>query len=814
MSGRRQIGVFLALSMAAVVAFSVLVQGQASASRDIGASIVAPGDTFTVSVDINVTESITGFALSEDVPSGWSVTPIDNDGATYKASANEWLWLSASAGSKEVTYRVQVPSSASPGTYCFDGSVLGAIPAFTASVSGDACVTILPTQYTLTMSVSGSGSTTPSAGPHTYDEDTVVPLTATPAAGWLFDHWSGSVSGSANPTSVTMTAAKSVTAHFVEAPPTQYTLTMAVSGSGSTTPSVGSHTYDEDTVVPLTATPASDWLFDHWSGSVSGSTNPTSVTMTAAKSVTAHFVEAPPTQYTLTMAVSGSGSTTPSVGSHTYDEDTVVPLTATPAAGWLFDHWSGSVSGSANPTSVTMTAAKSVTAHFVEAPPTQYTLTMAVSGSGSTTPSVGSHTYDEDTVVPLTATPASDWLFDHWSGSVSGSTNPTSVTMTAAKSVTAHFVEAPPTQYTLTMAVSGSGSTTPSAGPHTYDEDTVVPLTATPAAGWLFDHWSGSVSGSTNPTSVTMTESKSARACFKQTTPPVSKCLLKIIVAGEGSTSPCAGAHLLDSGSTVTVTATPAAGWAFDHWSGDLSGTETAVSVTINSQMQVTAHFVASGTVPACCTELSHTCVGKGWHLISLPGLICPPCSGDSGGWLCCALRDDMPTQHVHVYSPSSAGWLTDPCLANDYCAGMGFALWSEGTQRIDARLGNPDGSVEIGAAPTWALIAVPFSYSVSLDDIRVIRGSRTETLDGAIAAGWIGEYGFEHSVNSGYQAFLLSEGVLEPWQAYWFRILEGCTFVIPARQSNNVPRSLVSMTQLRQAGVELPPDLPPPPGD
>ena len=664
MSGRRQIGVFLALSMAAVVAFSVLVQGQASASRDIGASIVAPGDTFTVSVDINVTESITGFALSEDVPSGWSVTPIDNDGATYKASANEWLWLSASAGSKEVTYRVQVPSSASPGTYCFDGSVLGAIPAFTASVSGDACVTILPTQYTLTMSVSGSGSTTPSAGPHTYDEDTVV------------------------------------------------------------------------------------------------------------------------------------------------------PLTATPAAGWLFDHWSGSVSGSANPTSVTMTAAKSVTAHFVEAPPTQYTLTMAVSGSGSTTPSVGSHTYDEDTVVPLTATPASDWLFDHWSGSVSGSTNPTSVTMTAAKSVTAHFVEAPPTQYTLTMAVSGSGSTTPSAGPHTYDEDTVVPLTATPAAGWLFDHWSGSVSGSTNPTSVTMTESKSARACFKQTTPPVSKCLLKIIVAGEGSTSPCAGAHLLDSGSTVTVTATPAAGWAFDHWSGDLSGTETAVSVTINSQMQVTAHFVASGTVPACCTELSHTCVGKGWHLISLPGLICPPCSGDSGGWLCCALRDDMPTQHVHVYSPSSAGWLTDPCLANDYCAGMGFALWSEGTQRIDARLGNPDGSVEIGAAPTWALIAVPFSYSVSLDDIRVIRGSRTETLDGAIAAGWIGEYGFEHSVNSGYQAFLLSEGVLEPWQAYWFRILEGCTFVIPARQSNNVPRSLVSMTQLRQAGVELPPDLPPPPGD
>ena len=59
--------------------------------------------------------------------------------------------------------------------------------------------------------------------PNTTDRswDAVVSLQAVnPAAGWAFDHWSGDVIGSANPTSVTMDAlTKNVTANFVELPP-------------------------------------------------------------------------------------------------------------------------------------------------------------------------------------------------------------------------------------------------------------------------------------------------------------------------------------------------------------------------------------------------------------------------------------------------------------------------------------------------------------------------------------------------------------------------------------------------------------------
>ncbi len=74
-----------------------------------------------------------------------------------------------------------------------------------------------PTQYALTINTVGNGTTT---GAGTYDEGTVVPITATPASGWQFDNWTGDV---ANPNSatatVTMDADKTVTANFSEAPP-------------------------------------------------------------------------------------------------------------------------------------------------------------------------------------------------------------------------------------------------------------------------------------------------------------------------------------------------------------------------------------------------------------------------------------------------------------------------------------------------------------------------------------------------------------------------------------------------------------------
>jgi uncharacterized repeat protein (TIGR02543 family) len=77
----------------------------------------------------------------------------------------------------------------------------------------------------------------------------------------------------------------------------------------------------------------------------------------------------PPEEYTLTVIIDGGGSVAKDPDQATYSYDTVVELTATPDAGWSFSHWSGDLTGSANPDSVTMDGDKTVTAHFTEEAP-------------------------------------------------------------------------------------------------------------------------------------------------------------------------------------------------------------------------------------------------------------------------------------------------------------------------------------------------------------------------------------------------------------------------------------------------------------
>jgi endo-1,4-beta-xylanase len=71
-----------------------------------------------------------------------------------------------------------------------------------------------PVSYTLTVSVSGSGTTSPSAGDHSYPAGSAVTISATAIQGFVFSGWSGTVTGSANPLTITMDGNKSLTGNF------------------------------------------------------------------------------------------------------------------------------------------------------------------------------------------------------------------------------------------------------------------------------------------------------------------------------------------------------------------------------------------------------------------------------------------------------------------------------------------------------------------------------------------------------------------------------------------------------------------------
>ena len=141
-------------------------------------------------------------------------------------------------------------------------------------------------------------------------------------------------------------------------------------------------------------------------------------------------------------------------------------------------------------------------------------VTVSPSGSGSVSPPGGE--YESGVQVTLTASPGGDYSFDYWSGSVSGTTSSITVTMDSDKSVTAHFTTAAQT-YTITTYVtpSGSGSISPSGGQ--YESGVLVTLTATPATGYTFGHWSGSASGTTSSITITMNSDKSLTANFETT---------------------------------------------------------------------------------------------------------------------------------------------------------------------------------------------------------------------------------------------------------------------------------------------------------
>jgi uncharacterized repeat protein (TIGR02543 family) len=123
-----------------------------------------------------------------------------------------------------------------------------------------------------------------------------------------------------------------------------------------------------------------------------------------------------------------------------YSSGTLVTLTATPNTGYTFSGWSGDLSGTANPTSVTMNGPKNLVANLTQ---DQYTLTVNIAppGSGSVSKNPDKATYTYGQQVQLTATANPGYTFNNWSGDANGSTNSVTVTIDGNKTVTANFTE-------------------------------------------------------------------------------------------------------------------------------------------------------------------------------------------------------------------------------------------------------------------------------------------------------------------------------------------------------------------------------------
>ncbi|MFA5805787.1 MAG: LamG-like jellyroll fold domain-containing protein [Melioribacteraceae bacterium] len=147
----------------------------------------------------------------------------------------------------------------------------------------------------------------------------------------------------------------------------------------------------------------------------------------------------PPVQYSLNLLSnpSNGGSTS---GSGTYNSGSNVTVTAMPATGYTFTGWSGDASGNTNPLTVAMTYNKNITANFAI---NTYILTIT-SVNGTVTKNPNQTNYSHGSTVQLTAAPGTGYTFTGWTGSVTGLTNPITVTMDGNKNITANFVISTP----------------------------------------------------------------------------------------------------------------------------------------------------------------------------------------------------------------------------------------------------------------------------------------------------------------------------------------------------------------------------------
>jgi hypothetical protein len=286
--------------------------------------------------------------------------------------------------------------------------------------------------FSLSIDIEGNGSVFKDPDKSFYEFGDVVYLTAVADDGWIFDSWSGDLVGSNAFESVFVDSDKSIIANFIK---DQYKIDISVIGNGTVSKDPEKVFYSNGSIVELTAAPEPGWVFYKWEGDISGNTNPINVSVICHMNITAVFINK---FHTLDVVICPVGSGEVNVNPlGPYKEGDIVNLTAIPNQGVTFDRWSGDTMGCDNPTEIVMDANKSIIAIFNYE---IYNLSIEIEGNGIVLKDPDNQGYSYCSTVNITAIADPDWVFDHWSGDLSGSDNPSVVNMTDDKNVTAHFV--------------------------------------------------------------------------------------------------------------------------------------------------------------------------------------------------------------------------------------------------------------------------------------------------------------------------------------------------------------------------------------
>jgi hypothetical protein len=343
---------------------------------------------------------LTGVAFSDTLPAGIQSVGVASDTCGGSGSSNATGFsksgVSLAAGAScAVQLNVIAPLGTAVGPYVDSTST---VTSNQDSPGGPTSATLTVTTdpiFTLSVSESGNGAGQVTSAPSGincsatsnqcaagFASGTSVTLSALPGAFASFTGWSGGGCSGTGSCVVTVNQAQGVAASFAQV---NFTLSVTESGDGTglvTSSPLGivcssivnqcGASYAGGSTVTLNASAGTGSSFTGWHGGGCSGTESCAVTMSQAQSVTARFEQIP--SFTLSVALSGGGTGTVSSNpsgifcgtacSASFATGTKIALTATPAAGSTFAGWSGGGCSGTGGCTVTLSAAKAVSATF------------------------------------------------------------------------------------------------------------------------------------------------------------------------------------------------------------------------------------------------------------------------------------------------------------------------------------------------------------------------------------------------------------------------------------------------------------------
>lgn len=473
-----------------------------------------------------------------------------------------------------------------------------------------------PQSYTLSTSVTGQGSV---SGAGTYNEGTTVTLTATAASGWEFSGWSGVDASNGNTATVTMNSNRSISASFTEisTPPPSNSIVLQENNTGfcgvdgSVDNNNGGFSGDGFANTDNASGTGIDWTINGNGGTYT---------------FRWRFANGSSTNRTGVLYLNGTAFSTEDfqgTGSWTSWTTTSVTLNNVPSGFLNVRLEANQSSGLANIDYLEVEGAGVAAADCDGStpPPATYTLSTSVTGQGMVS---GAGTYDAGTVVNLMASAASGWEIDSWNGVDASNGNTATVTMNSSRSVSVVFTEisSPPPSGNITIRARGvqggeqiqllaggnvAGTWTLTTGFANYTAQgtgdvQVYFINDNGSFDVQIDYvmidgvtlqaedqavntgvWSGTCGGSYSEWLHC-----NGYIDFGGTTPPPDTYTLSTNVYGQGNVT---GAGTYEAGTVVTLSATPATGWQFDNWGGAAGGTSPTTTVTVNSNLSVSAYF-------------------------------------------------------------------------------------------------------------------------------------------------------------------------------------------------------------------------------